>query len=106
MKEGAKKKFDILSTFFSIKSYSRNFDFKNADYFDFMYAIRKGTFLSKKFNDENSLSIMLKCMVFQDEQCIIFRPTNFEESRVIGEPICCFSNNKNSIRIIGMNIMI
>ena len=87
--------YNILFSFFSIRSYCPNFDFKNADYFDFMYAINKGSFLSQKFNDENILSIMHKCMVYQDEQCIIFKPTNFEESRVIGEPICCFSNNKN-----------
>lgn len=38
--------YDILFSFFSIKSYCPNFDFKNADYFDFICAINKGTLLN------------------------------------------------------------
>lgn len=34
---------------------------------------------------------MNKTLVFRDEEICIFKPTNFNESRIIGEPICCFA---------------
>lgn len=34
---------------------------------------------------------MQKTLVFEDNNICIFKPTNFQESSVIGEPICCFA---------------
>ena len=50
-----------------------------------------GKFLKAKFNDETKFAIMNKTLVFRDKEICIFKPTNFNESRIIGEPICCFA---------------
>lgn len=34
---------------------------------------------------------MQKTLVFEDNNICIFKPTNFQESSVIGEPICCLA---------------
>ena len=54
-------------------------------------AVKIGTFLRAKFNNEETFSIMQKTLVFEDNNICIFKPTNFQESSVIGEPICCFA---------------
>ena len=74
-----------------IKPDCRALDVHNGDIIEFIKAVKIGTFLRAKFNNEETFSIMQKTLVFEDNNICIFKPTNFQESSVIGEPICCFA---------------
>ena len=71
--------------------YLGRIDWDNVAYIDILKALTCAKFLKAKFNNEAKLSIMQKTLVYRDEDICIFKPTTFEESNVIGEPICCFA---------------
>ena len=71
--------------------YFDNVDWDNIDYCGVLKAINHAKFLKAKFNDESKYAIMKKTLVYRDDEICIFKPTNFKESSIIGEPICCFA---------------
>ena len=71
--------------------YFDNVDWDNIDYCGILKAINHAKFLKAKFNDESKYAIMKKTLVYRDDEICIFKPTNFKESSIIGEPICCFA---------------
>lgn len=83
--------YNILSQYIALKSFCRALDVKNGDYIDFIKAIKIATFLKAKFNNEDAISVMQKTLIYEDNDVCIFKPTNFQESSMIGEPICCFA---------------
>ena len=83
--------FNLMSQYIDLKPYCRALDVQNGDIIEFVKAVKIGTFLRAKFNNEETFSIMQKTLVFEDKNICIFKPTNFQESSVIGEPICCFA---------------
>ena len=86
--------YNLMSQYIDLKPYCSALDVQNGDIIEFVKAVRIGTFLKAKFNNEESFSIMQKTLVFEDNNICIFKPTNFRESSVIGEPICCFTNSQ------------
>jgi hypothetical protein len=83
--------YNLMSQYIDLKPYCRALDVQNGDIIEFVKAVKIGTFLRAKFNNEETFSIMQKTLVFEDNNICIFKPTNFQESSVIGEPICCFA---------------
>ena len=83
--------YNLMSQYIDLKPYCRTLDVQNGDIIEFVKAVKIGTFLRAKFNNEETFSIMQKTLVFEDNNICIFKPTNFQESSVIGEPICCFA---------------
>ena len=83
--------YNLMSQYIDLKPYCWTLDVQNGDIIEFVKAVKIGTFLKAKFNNEESFSIMQKTLVFEDNNICIFKPTNFQESSVIGEPICCFA---------------
>lgn len=83
--------YNTITQYLALKPFCRALDVKNGDYIEFLKAIKIATFLKAKFNNENALSVMYKTLVYEDNNTCIFKPTNFKESRIIGEPICCFA---------------
>ena len=75
--------------------YFDNVDWDNIDYCDILKAINHAKFLKAKFNDESKYAIMKKTLVYRDDKICIFKPTNFKESSIIGEPICCFAYSQS-----------
>ena len=71
--------------------YFDNVDWDNIDYCGILKAINHAKFLKAKFNDKSKYAIMKKTLVYRDDEICIFKPTNFKESSIIGEPICCFA---------------
>lgn len=87
--------YNIISQFLCLNEYCSYLDIANSDYFEFCKCIRKALFLKSKFSNENDIKIMNKTMIYTDNEICIFKPTNFKESSIIGEPICCFAHNQN-----------
>ncbi|MBP5777461.1 MAG: hypothetical protein J6W56_07895 [Prevotella sp.] len=83
--------YNIISQYIALKPFCRALDVINGDYIEFIKAIKIATFLKAKFNNENAISVMQKTLVYEDNNVCIFKPTNFQESSIIGEPICCFA---------------
>lgn len=83
--------YNIISQYIALKPFCRVLDVINGDYIEFIKAIKIATFLKAKFNNENAVSVMQKTLVYEDNNVCIFKPTNFQESSIIGEPICCFA---------------
>lgn len=83
--------YNIISQYIVLKPFCRALDIINGDYIEFIKAIKIATFLKAKFNNENAISVMQKTLVYEDNNVCIFKPTNFQESSIIGEPICCFA---------------
>ncbi len=83
--------YNLMSQYIDLKPYCRALDVQNGDIIEFVKAVKIGTFLRAKFNNEETFSIMQKTLVFEDNNICIFKPTNFQESSVIGEPNCCFA---------------
>ena len=83
--------YNIISQYIVLKPFCRALDVINGDYIEFVKAIKIATFLKAKFNNENAISVMQKTLVYEDNDVCIFKPTNFQESSIIGEPICCFA---------------
>ncbi len=75
--------------------YIGDLEWNDIGYIDIIKEISIASFLKAKFDDENKVSVMRKTMVYRDEDNCIFKPSNFFESSIIGEPICCFANNEN-----------
>jgi len=82
---------DVVQKVKEYWSYIGNIDWNTIDYCNTLKVINCAKFLKAKFNDETKFAIMNKTLVFRDEEICIFKPTNFNESRIIGEPICCFA---------------
>lgn len=83
--------YNLMSQYIDLKPYCRALDVQNGDIIEFIKAVKIGTFLRAKFNNEEAFSIMQKTLVFEDNNICIFKPTNFQESSAIGKPICCFT---------------
>jgi hypothetical protein len=83
--------YNIMSQYIALKPFCRALDVENGDYMEFIKAIKIATFLKTKFSDEESLSVMYKTLIYEDNDVCIFKPSNFQESAIIGEPICCFA---------------
>ena len=88
--------YNTMLQYIDLKPYCSSLDIVNGDYMDYIMTIKIATFLASKFNSENTLNIMQHTMIYNNNGVCIFKPTSFQESRVIGEPICCFANNQNS----------
>lgn len=69
-------------------------DWDNITYIDILKSIYCAKFLKAKFNDDSKFSIMQKTLVYRDGGICMFKPTTFEESSIIGEPICCFAYSR------------
>lgn len=78
--------YNIISQYIVLKPFCRALDVINGDYIEFVKAIKIATFLKAKFNNENAISVMQKTLVYEDNDVCIFKPTNFQESSIIGEP--------------------
>ena len=88
----------IDSIVHNLKSYWQyvgTIDLDNINYVTILKAIILAKFLKKKFDDNMGFSIMQKSLVYRDNDICIFKPTNFEESRIIGESICCFAYSQD-----------
>lgn len=83
--------YNIISQYIALKPFCRALDVINGDYIEFIKAIKIATFLKAKFNNEDAISVMQKTLIYEDNDICIFKPTNFQESSIIGEPICCFA---------------
>jgi hypothetical protein len=83
--------YNIMSQYVALKPYCRALDAEKGDYIEFIKAIKIATFLKAKFSNNESLSVMYKTLIYEDNNVCIFKPNNFQESSIIGEPICCFS---------------
>ena len=85
----------VIKQYCSVKSFCDIKTINNADYIDFIKILKIATFLKSKFDNETLQSIMQNTLIYRDNDVCIFRPTTFEESKIIGEPICCFAYNQN-----------
>lgn len=82
---------DIIQQVEEYWGYFGSIDWNSIDYIGVLKAINCAKFLKAKFNDESKYLIMRKALVYQNDGVCIFKPTSFEESSIIGEPICCFA---------------
>ncbi len=82
---------DILQKVGEYWEFIGGIDWDNVDYFGILKEISVARFLKAKFNDETKISIMRQTLSYRGNGVCIFKPNNFEESSVVGEPICCFA---------------
>lgn len=82
---------DILQKVGEYWEFISGIDWDNVDYFGILKEISVARFLKAKFNDETKISIMRQTLSYRGNGVCIFKPNNFEESSVVGEPICCFA---------------
>ena len=82
---------DILQKVGEYWEFISGIDWDNVDYFGILKEISVARFLKAKFNDETKISIMRQTLSYKGNGVCIFKPNNFEESSVVGEPICCFA---------------
>ncbi len=82
---------DIIQQVKEYWQYFGTIDWDEIDYIGILKAINCAKFLKAKFNDESKYLIMRKALVYQNDGVCVFKPTSFEESSIIGEPICCFA---------------
>lgn len=83
-----------IKQYLDLKSFCQTLNISNADYIDFLQAIRMARFLDAKFNSKESLDIMQKTLIYKSNEVCIFKPTNFKESNIIGLPEWCFSKSQ------------
>lgn len=86
---------DIVQQVREYWKYFDNVDWDNIDYCGILKAINLAKFLKAKFNNESKYAIMKKTLAYRDDEICIFKPTNFKESSIIGEPICCFAYSQD-----------
>lgn len=82
---------DILQKVEEYWEFISDIDWDNVDYFGIIKEISVARFLKAKFNDETKISIMRQTLSYKGNGVCIFKPNNFEESSVVGEPIFCFA---------------
>lgn len=75
--------YNLICRYIAVKQFCRTLDFENGNYIDFVKSINIATFLESKFNTDKDIAIMSKTL--------IFKPTSFQESEIIGKEICCFA---------------
>lgn len=84
-----------LERYLSIKEYISFCDVKKLGTADFFNYVCIGEFLNSKFPNDNTKAIMMNTLIYKDNECLIFKPTTFEESNIIGDPICCFAESES-----------
>ena len=76
--------YNLMSQYIDLKPYCRALDVQNGDIIEFVKAVKIGTFLRAKFNNEETFSIMQKTLVFEDNNICIFKPKNFPKFMSFG----------------------
>ena len=84
----------VIQQINDLHDYLGNIDLNNSDYCNLLKAIKCASFLKEKFSDEYKMSVMKKTLIYRDDDICIFKPTNFEESRIIGDPQWCVAFKK------------